>query len=251
MIAAAYVLFVANHAQAQRKTETALGAKEQSIVSISSLTAKGDLERLKTALATGLEAGLTVNEIRETLVHLYAYCGFPRSIRGLQTFMAVLDERKAVGITDHIGRDASPVDETDGKYERGKKTLEKLTQTPQPETPIGYGAFAPVMDTFLKEHLFADIFDRDVLTYRERELATVSAIATIGRAEPMLRSHLAICLKLGLTPGQLQQFVRIIKYQIAIELHKTVRAARDRNDSGDCRIRTGRYTCLRSGEAAP
>jgi len=56
IVAAACVLFVANAAQAQQKTatETALSAKEQNIVSISSLTAKGDLERLKTALGAGL-----------------------------------------------------------------------------------------------------------------------------------------------------------------------------------------------------
>jgi 4-carboxymuconolactone decarboxylase len=188
-----------------------LSPKEQSIVAISALTAKGDLEKLKTALNTGLEAGLTVNEIKEAIVHLYAYCGFPRSIRGLQTFMDVLDERKAKGITDDTGKDASPIDETQSKYERGKRNLEKLTKTPQPETLTGYSAFAPTMDTFLKEHLFADIFDRDVLTYSERQLVTVSVIATIGKAEPMLRSHLNNCLNVGLTPEQLKQFVNIIK----------------------------------------
>jgi len=216
--------FFADYAQAQRKTtENLLGRKEQSIVSISSLTAKGDLDRLKTALGTGLESGLTVSEIREVLVHLYAYCGFPRSIRGLQTFMEVLDERKAKGITDSAGRDASPIDGTESKYDRGKRTLEKLTKKPQPERPSGYGAFAPAMDVFLKEHLFADIFDRDVLTYAERELATISAIAAIGRAEPMLRSHLGICLNVGITPGQLHQFVEIIKSTAG---QKEARAAR-------------------------
>ena len=43
-----------------------------------------------------------------------------------------------------------------------------------------YAEFAPVMKRFLKEHLFADIFERDVLTYDERELATVSILAAIG-----------------------------------------------------------------------
>jgi len=212
-VIAVCVSLFADHAHAQRTTsgENMLSPKEQSIVFISSLAAKGDLDRLKTVLNTGLDAGLTVNETKEVLVHLYAYCGFPRSIRGLQTFMEVLDDRKARGITDRPGRDASPIDETAVRYARGKRTLEKLTKRPLPETPTGYGAFAPAMDVFLKEHLFADIFERDVLTYAERELATISVIATIGKAEPMLRAHLAICLNVGLTPGQLRQFADIIK----------------------------------------
>lgn len=71
-----------------------LSRKQASIAAISGLTAKGDLEKLKTALVGGLEAGLTVNEIKEVLVHLYAYCGFPRSLQGLNTFIKILDERK-------------------------------------------------------------------------------------------------------------------------------------------------------------
>jgi len=210
------IVGIAGNLNAKHKmtAENALSPKEQSIIAISSLTAKGDLDKLKPALSSGLAAGLTVNEIKEALVHTYAYSGFPRSIRGLQTFMEVLDERKAKGIDDKTGNDASPIDQTVNKYERGKKILGELTKTPQPETLTGYSAFAPTIDTFLKEHLFADIFERDVLTYAERELVTVSVIATIGKAEPMLRSHLAICLNVGLTTEQLQQFVTVIRSTI-------------------------------------
>ncbi|MEJ5054179.1 carboxymuconolactone decarboxylase family protein [Sphingobacterium sp. MYb382] len=204
-------LFSTVNAQQALTKGQSLSAKEQSIIDISALTAKGDLEKLKTALRRGLEANLTINEIKEVLVHLYAYCGFPRSIRGLQTFMEVLEERKAEGITDSIGNNISPITQTTPKYQRGKNILEVLTQTPQSDTLTGYAAFAPTIDTFLKEHLFADIFERDILTYTERELVTISVIASIGQAEPMLRSHLTICLRIGLTPEQLQQFISLIQ----------------------------------------
>lgn len=204
-----------------------LSPQEQSIISISALTAKGDLDKLKTALNMGLEAGLTVNEIKEALVHTYAYCGFPRSIRGLQTFMEVMDERKAKGINDNIGKEASPINETGSKYERGKKILGELTKTPQPETLSGYSAFAPTIDTFLKEHLFADIFEMDVLNYAQRELVTVSVIAAIGNAEPMLKSHLTICLNVGLTPEQLQQYVEVLKSTIGKKEAKSAQKVLD------------------------
>ncbi|MGD9558868.1 MAG: carboxymuconolactone decarboxylase family protein, partial [Mangrovibacterium sp.] len=106
-------------AQNEISINQTLSAKQQSIVQITALTAKGELEALKPALNKGLDAGLTINQIREVLVHLYAYCGFPRSIRGLQTFMDVLDERKAKGITDETGADASPINQKQPKYERG------------------------------------------------------------------------------------------------------------------------------------
>ena len=188
-----------------------LNPREQNIIAIAALTAKGDLLKLKTELNAGLEAGLTINQIKEVIVHLYAYCGFPRSIRGLQTFMEVLNERKARGINDVTGAEASPIKDERSKYERGREILGKLTGTPQDGPKTGYSAFAPEIDIFLKEHLFADIFERDVLTYSERELVTVSVLSSIGGVDPMLRSHLNICLNVGLTPEQLQQFVNIIK----------------------------------------
>jgi 4-carboxymuconolactone decarboxylase len=202
-----------NYTEAQdlESTDNKLSEKQKSSITIASLTAKGDLVKLKTELNTGLEAGLTVNEIKEVLVHTYAYCGFPRSIRGLQTFMEVFNERKAKGIIDKQGNEATLIKEDDNKYQRGKTILEELTKTPQPNTLAGYSAFAPTIDTFLKEHLFADIFERDVLTYAERELVTISVISTIGDAEPMLKSHLAICLNVGLSPEQLKEFIGVIK----------------------------------------
>lgn len=212
---------------AQSSKDESLTAKHQSLISISAVAGKGDLSRLKTEINRGLEAGLTINQIREAIVHLYAYAGFPRSIRGLQTLMAVLDERKAKGIIDEKGTEASPINDQNSKYERGKAILEKLTGVKETDTKTGYAAFAPEIEVFLKEHLFADIFERDVLTYTERELVTVSVLSSIGGVEPMLRSHLNICLNVGLSPGQLQQFVGLIRSSVGHNEAKSAQSVLD------------------------
>jgi alkylhydroperoxidase/carboxymuconolactone decarboxylase family protein YurZ len=214
-------------AENTNETSKELSVKQQSIIPIAAYTAVGDLEKLKPALNDGLDAGLTINEIKEAIVHLYAYCGFPRSIRGLQTFMEVLDERKTKGIIDETGAEASPVNDDRTKYERGKANLEALIGRSLDGPQTGYAAFAPVIEIFLKEHLFADIFDRDVLTYAECELVTVSVISAIGNAEPMLRSHLTICLNVGYSPEQLQEFVGIIKSTIGKKAAKNAQAVLD------------------------
>ena len=198
-------------AQQMISIENVLSQKEKSIIIIAAETAKGDLANLKIALSNGLDTGLTVNEIKEILVHTYAYCGFPRSIRGLQTFMEVMNDRKTKGIVDPVGKEASLVKEDRNKYERGKQILTTLTQTPAPEKLVGYAAFAPIIDTFLKEHLFAAIFERDVLTYRQREWVTLSVISAIGDAEPMLKGHLSIALNLGVSPKELEKFIEVIR----------------------------------------
>jgi len=197
--------------KAENKT---LSAGQRSIVAISALTAKGDLEKLNKTVHSGLDVGLTVNEIKEVIVQLYAYCGFPRSLNGLNTLMAVLEERKKKGIKDNVGREASPITNTGSKYERGKKNLETLTGRAETGPSTGYAAFSPEIDVFLKEHLFADIFERDVLSFKDREITTISALISLGGVEPQLKGHMGIGLNVGLTKSQLEQILTIIESNV-------------------------------------
>jgi 4-carboxymuconolactone decarboxylase len=75
-------------AEAQTIDTQTLSPKQQGIVTISAFTANGDPEKLKTALNEGLDAGLTVNEIKEVLVQLYACAGFPRSLNAINTWIS-------------------------------------------------------------------------------------------------------------------------------------------------------------------
>jgi quercetin dioxygenase-like cupin family protein/alkylhydroperoxidase/carboxymuconolactone decarboxylase family protein YurZ len=185
------------------KSMDTLDGKQRQIVHVSAFTATGDLENLKIALNNGLDAGLTINEIREILVQMYAYCGFPRSLNAINTFMTVLEERKAKGISDETGE--MPTGFSDkNKYDKGKNTLETLTQRAE-AAPTGANAFAPAIDEFLKEHLFADIFWRGVLTYEQRELATLSALSALNGVEPQLQAHVKIGMNVGLTESQIKE----------------------------------------------
>ncbi|WP_225585455.1 carboxymuconolactone decarboxylase family protein [Flavobacterium sp. MDT1-60] len=180
------------------------------MATIAALTATGNLEQLKPAINTGLKAGLTINEIKEALVQLYAYCGFPRSLNAINSLMAVLEERKSQGIKDTEGKDASTASVTE-KYKSGKENLQKLTGKEETGPKTGAAAFAPVIDTFLKEHLFADIFNRDVLDFRQREFVTISALAAMSGVEPQLQAHLFMGKNTGITDAQLLELTTIIE----------------------------------------
>jgi alkylhydroperoxidase/carboxymuconolactone decarboxylase family protein YurZ len=209
------------------RTNQALTNEQQGIIPIAALTARGELDQLKVALNDGLDAGLTINEIKEVLVHVSAYAGFPRSIRGLQTCMDVLDEREAEGIDDEWGREAAPIDDERSKYERGAEILTELTGLPPEAFQGGYAEFAPEIEVFLKEHLFADLFERDVLSYAERQLVTISVLSSLDGLEPMLGSHFNICLNVGIEPDQLRHFVRIIESTLGDQKAKTVQTVLD------------------------
>jgi 4-carboxymuconolactone decarboxylase len=196
------------------ETHHTLSQKQQSIIPIAAFTAEGDINRLKPALNQGLDSGLSVNAIKEILVQMYAYAGFPRSLNGITNFMEVLNERRAKGIKDEIGKEASPAPADFDKDEYGAKVRAKLAGRDVIPPPSGWQLFAPVIDTFLKEHLFADIFVRDVLNYQDRELATIAALANMTGTESQLRFHFGAAMNTGLTEAQMKDFISILDAKI-------------------------------------
>jgi 4-carboxymuconolactone decarboxylase len=84
------MVVVVTMSEAQIMKSKGLSAKQEKIVAIAAFTASGDLQKLQGALNAGLDAGLTINEIKEILVQLYAYTGFPRSLNGINAFIGVM-----------------------------------------------------------------------------------------------------------------------------------------------------------------
>lgn len=195
----------------------ALDSKEKSVTLIAAFTARGDMENLDATFDSGLDAGLTVNEIKEILVQMYSYCGFPRSLNALNRFMAKTEQRTAAGKQDDVGQEASPISADTDMSLLGEEVRTSLVGSPV--TGKVY-EFCPVIDEYLRSHLFGDIFARDNLSHKYRELATVGALAGMN-LEGQLRSHLGICRNLGYSQSQLNDFASLISSEVGTEEGRT------------------------------
>ena len=82
----------------------------------------------------------------------------------------------------------------------GARVRADLAGQKEIQPPSGVLAFAPVIDTFLKEHLFADIFARDVLDRKARELCTIAALASLPGLGGQLQFHMGGAMNCGLSP---------------------------------------------------
>ncbi len=163
--------------------------------------AKGDLVSLESAIHNGLEAELTVSQIKEALSQLYAYTGFPRSLNALGVLQNVVESRKSKDKRVIMGKDANALPDDYNALERGT-----AVQTQLVGKAFEY-EFAEATDYYLKAHLFGDIFARDNLTYADRELITVSALSGLEGVEPQLKAHIAGARNMGVTEEQLQGIV--------------------------------------------
>lgn len=135
--------------------QTGLDARQRAIVPIAAFTANGNLPALRSSLVRGLDEGLSINEINEVLVQVYAYCGFPKSLNALNTFMDVTEERRMAGKNDKVGTSPSPIPSGIDMSERGEEIRTELVG--RPVTGKVY-QFCPVIDEYLRAHLFGDIF---------------------------------------------------------------------------------------------
>jgi quercetin dioxygenase-like cupin family protein/alkylhydroperoxidase/carboxymuconolactone decarboxylase family protein YurZ len=204
-------------AVANESTADSLNDRQKAIVCIAAFTSSGNLQELETALGNGLDSGLTINEIREILVHIYAYAGFPRALNGINTFIRVLETRKEQGIEDVTGREATPVPPDFDRQAYGHSIRNNLAGRDMSIGKSGYAEFAPIIDQFLVEHLFADVFYRDILNHQERELVTISVLASLPGVEPQLKSHIEIAMRTGLSQAQLEGYVAVLKQEVGGE----------------------------------
>ncbi len=200
LLITAILLSIGGNAMAQEVLTT----KQQDIAMVASYTARGDIDALEKSLNKALDDKMTINEIKEILVQMYAYCGFPRSLNALTTFQKVVNSRKDV-IEGEIGKILPK--ETD-KFAYGDNVQVELTGG---HIKGGVFEFAPAIDQYLKEHLFADIFARGILTNQEREIATISALSSMQGVESQLNSHIKCGKNTGLSDKQINEILDLTK----------------------------------------
>lgn len=182
--------------------KSSLTAEEKAVVSVAATAARGNYGALETALNDGLNAGVPVNTFKEILVQLYAYSGFPASLNALETLRSVVTKR---GGKDETGAEPSPLPA--GKsIDFGTENQTKLIGR---AVKGGVFDFAPAIDEYLKAHLFGDIFARDNVDWKTREIATIAMLAQLPHAAPQLKSHIAIGKHNGLTDPQVNEILKI------------------------------------------
>ncbi len=212
------VLCLMNITKVMAEADTTLNDRQKSIIPIAALTANGNISKLETALNHGLDIGLTVNEIKEILIHIYAYAGFPRALNGINAFISVMEDREVQGKIDNEGPKATPLPENWDNNAYGHKTRNSLVGRNISNRKTGYPVFTPIIDKFLVEHLFADIFVRDVLSHQVRELVTISTLAAMTGTEPQLKGHLGIAMRMGYSEAQLKDYIIVLKDKVGIDV---------------------------------
>jgi len=188
-----------------------LDLKSKEIATVAALTALGNAQpQLKVHLNGALNVGCTVNEIKEVILQMSAYSGFPTCINAMNALKDVLNERNKLGLKDNIGD--SPTKEalsSTDKYEIGAKELSQLDSMQVERLERAYNEFSPDLAKFIL-HNYADIFTRNNLDKKYRQIATIAALTALGNAESQLKFHISAGLNIGLTDEEIKEIMLLM-----------------------------------------
>lgn len=184
-----------------------LDLKSKEIAVVAALTALGNAEpQLKVHINGALNVGCTINEVKEIILQMSGYSGFPTCINAMNALKDVLKEREKQGIKDSIGDEptnkVSPID----RYEVGAKELSELDSNQVELLESGYNNFAPDL-VKLVIHSYADIIARNNLNKRYRQIATIAALTALGNAKPQLKFHINAGLNVGLKADEVKEIM--------------------------------------------
>ena len=101
-------------------------------------------------------------------------------------------------MTDEIDND---------RFERGHALLNKIHGTTGQNVLKGISEVSPDLSKFITEYAFGDIYTREALGLRERQIATISSLITLGDAASELKVHMKAGLNVGLSKEELIEII--------------------------------------------
>lgn len=185
-------------------SRSGLDLKSKEMAVVASLTALGNAEpQLKVHINGALNVGCTINEVKEIILQMSAYSGFPTCINAMNALKNVLSERKEKGIND--ANQISPLD----RFEVGAKELSELDKNQLKVLEDAYNDFFPDLVKFIV-YGQADIMARNNLNKRYREIATIAALTALGNAKPQLKFHINAGLNVGVTDDEIKEIMLLM-----------------------------------------
>jgi 4-carboxymuconolactone decarboxylase len=177
--------------------------KEEAVVA--ALTAMGTAApQLKVHIHAALHVGCTPEEIREIIIQMNGYAGFPATLNAMGTLMEVLKETGQTLSKEsvHAG--------TERRYERGKEMLAQIAPDQEQVLRETFDPINPDITRYVIEFAYGDIYARGILPIRNRQAATIAALAAMGTAPSQLKFHIGGGLRAGLSEAEIVEIMLLV-----------------------------------------
>lgn len=187
-----------------------LNNKAKEVVALSSLIAQGSIAQQKIHFYAALNVGCSIVELKEIVLQMSVYAGFPKCINAMNTLMSIVEEQKNEGLAGlYETQDKSEIS-FENRYIKGAEVLYDLDKWQVERMENYYKDFAPELVRFTLEYAFADIHSRQGIDRRFRQIATIAALVTQGNAVPQLKFHINGAINIGLKVEELKEIMLLL-----------------------------------------
>jgi 4-carboxymuconolactone decarboxylase len=99
------------------------------------------------------------------------------------------------------------------RFEKGLNKLAEVDGNAGEQVIAALDDIAPDLGKYIVEFAFGDIYCRENLDLKEREMITLSSLLTLGGCEAQLDVHINGALNVGITPEKIIEiFIQCIPY---------------------------------------
>ncbi|SFJ34728.1 carboxymuconolactone decarboxylase family protein [Brevibacillus centrosporus] len=96
---------------------------------------------------------------------------------------------------------------TTERYQRGWEKLMEIDGEGGEKVIESLQDIAPDLGRYIVEFAFGDIYSRDGLDLKQRQLVTLASLTTQGGCEPQLQVHINAALNVGLSPQEIVEAI--------------------------------------------
>lgn len=106
-----------------------------------------------------------------------------------------------------LTREPTMSDKNNERFTRGWEKLKEIDGEAGEKVIESLKHIAPDLGRYTIEYPFGDIYSRPGLDLKSREIATISALAAMGNAQPQLKVHIGAALNVGCSPEEIVEVI--------------------------------------------
>lgn len=157
----------------------------RTLITIACLSANGHADAIAPHVEAALRVGAKPEEIKEVFHQIAPYVGFPVAVKGLTVTNKVFNDK---GIKLPLPSQSKTTEE-----DRLEKGIAVQSEIFGADNISKMRAAAPANQKHIQDYLsaycFGDTYTRGALNLKEREMLTLTAIASMGGCDPQVKAH--------------------------------------------------------------
>lgn len=195
-------------------TRPGLSMEQRSLATISIITVLRRDENLKGHIHSGLDVGLSAEQIVEVMLQLLFYAGAPIANTALRIAYDVFKERN-ISVTPYHVYDTT--EDPEASYRRGIAKRREVMG----ETFVGGFDGGDEVDQdwerYLLEYLWGSVWTRPGIDTPSRCLCTLTALTVVG-TDQALSHYIQAAVRLGFTPAQINELFFHLTFYTGVSL---------------------------------